>query len=171
MNDALRNQTKGFSAFGIFLILLGAGLLLHHFNLIPYNGHIIIWIALACVGIFAVAQAFMYKRRGAVFFGSLIFFFSIAQIIHRFQLLPYGPWDWLAVMSAALGLAFVMLFVYEPRRFGVLVPAMFFLGYGVLYFLWWWDYLDWFDVQHYFRIYWPALLVLWGVALLFQRRR
>ncbi len=171
MNDILRTRSKGFSAFGIFLILLGAGLLLHHFNFIPYNGHVVMWIALACVGIFAVVQAFIYKRRGAAFWGSLIFFVSVAEIIHRFQWMQYGQWDWVAVLSVALGLAFFMSFLYEPRRFGVLIPALFFIGYGVLYFLWWWDYIDWFDVQHYFRIYWPALLVLWGIVLLFQKRR
>jgi uncharacterized membrane protein HdeD (DUF308 family) len=171
MNDVTRQRIKGFSVFGIFLILMGAGLLLNRFHLIPYDGHVIIWIALACVGIFAVVQAFINKRRGAVFFGSLIFFVSVAEIIHRFRWIQYGPWDWMAVFSLALGLAFVMLFLYEPRRFGSLVPALFFIGYGVLYFLWWWDYIDWFDMQYYLRTYWPVLLVLWGISLLFRKRR
>jgi uncharacterized membrane protein HdeD (DUF308 family) len=171
MNDIPRQRTKGLSAFGIFLILMGAGLLLHRFHLIPYSGTTIVWIVLACAGIVAVVQAFLYKRSGAVFFGSLIFFISVAEIIHRFQWMQYGQWDWAAVLSLALGLSFFMSFLYEPRRFGVLIPALFFIGYGVLYFLWWWDYVNWYDVQHYFRTYWPALLVLWGVSLLFHRRR
>ena len=61
-------------------------------------------------------------------------------------------------MSLIFGLSFLMLFFYDPRHIGIIIPVILFGAYGVLYYLWWYDMVDWFDVQHYVRTYWPAFL-------------
>jgi hypothetical protein len=93
------------------------------------------------------------------------------MILHRLELLNFAPWDDLATFSLALGLSFLMLFLYDPRRFGVLVPVFFFGGYGILYYLWWWDVIDWFEMKHYLHLYWPVLIIFWGLSLVFRPRR
>jgi hypothetical protein len=170
MESTLGKKLRGLSFFGIFLILLGVGLILHKLHILHYSWGIILWACLGVVGLSAVIQAFITKRRGVVFWGSLLFFVSVAMIVHRYIIFDFAPWDVPATFSLALGLSFLMLFIYEPRRFGVLVPVLFFGGYGVLYYLWWWDVIDWFEMKHYVSMYWPALVILWGLSLIFRRR-
>jgi hypothetical protein len=92
------------------------------------------------------------------------------MLIHRFELFNFAPWDVPATFSLALGFSFLMLFFYDPRRIGVLIPLLFFGGYGILYYLWWWDVIDWFEMKHYMQTYWPLLIILWGISLIFRRR-
>ena len=170
METITPKRSGRFSIFGIFLILLGAGLILSKLNLFHYKWGIILWVCLGVAGLASTVQAFITRRRGVVFWGSFLFFSSIAILVHWFELLNFAPWDVPATFTLALGLSFLMLFFYEPRRFGVLVPVLLFGGYGVLYYLWWWDVLDWFEMKYYVHTYWPVLIILWGVSLIFRRR-
>jgi hypothetical protein len=122
------------------------------------------------VGVVTVVQAFITRRRGVIFWGSLLFFVSVIMIAHRFVLIDFAPWNMPATFALALGLSFLMLFFFDPRRFGVLIPVIFFGGYGVLYYLWWWDVIDWFEMRHYVFTYWPVFVILWGLSLIFRRR-
>jgi hypothetical protein len=171
METMTRKRSKGFSMFGIFLILLGAGLILSKLNLLHYTWGIILWVCLCIAGLAATIQAFITRRRGVVFWGSFLFFSSIAMLVHRIEFLNFAPWDIPATFSLALGISFLVLFFYEPRRFGVLVPVLLFSGYGVLYYLWWWDVIDWFEMKHYVHIFWPILIILWGISLIFRRKK
>ncbi|RPI06700.1 MAG: hypothetical protein EHM64_02015 [Ignavibacteriae bacterium] len=171
METTTPKRSTGFSIFGIFLILLGAGLILSKLKLLHYQWGTILWVCLGIAGFAAAVQAFVSRRRGLAFWGSFLFFMSIAVLVHRFELLDFAPWDVPATFSLALGLSFLVLFLFEPRRFGVLVPMIFFCGYGILYYLWWWDVIDWFEMKHYVQTYWPALIILWGISLIFRPRR
>jgi hypothetical protein len=170
MEPILKKKSSDFPIFGIFLILLGAGLILNKLHVFHYSWGIILWVCLGVVGVVTVVQAFITRRRGVVFWGSLLFFVSVAMIAHRFVLVDFAPWDVPATFSLALGLSFLMLFFYDPRRFGVLILVLFFGGYGVLYYLWWWDVVDWFEMRHYVFTYWPVFVILWGLSLIFRRR-
>ena len=170
MEPTLHKKSGGLPIFGVFLILLGAGLILNKLHVFHYSWGIIFWICLSVAGVVAVVQAFITRRRGVVFWGSLLFFLSVIMIAHRFVLIDFAPWDVPATFALALGLSFLMLFFYDPRRFGVLIPVLFFGGYGVLYYLWWWDVIDWFEMRHYVFTYWPVFVILWGLSLIFRRR-
>lgn len=170
METKIDKKPREFSFFGIFLILLGAGLILHRLHILHYGWGTILWACLGVVGLASVIRAFIIRRRGVVFWGSLLFFVSVAMLAHRFVMMDFAPWDVPATFSLALGLSFLMVFLFDPRKFGTLVPMLFFGGYGVLYYLWWWDVIDWFDMKHYIGMYWPVLVILWGLSLVFQRR-
>jgi hypothetical protein len=170
MEPTLQKKSSGLPIFGVFLILLGAGFILNKLHVFHYSWGIILWVCLSVVGVVTVVQAFITRRRGVVFWGSLLFFVSVTMIAHRFVLIDFAPWDVPATFSLALGLSFLMLFFYDPRRFGVLIPVLFFGGYGVLYYLWWWDVIDWFEMRHYLFTYWPVFVILWGLSLIFRRR-
>jgi hypothetical protein len=169
MEPIVQKRPQGFSLFGIFLILLGAGLILQRLHVLHYNWTMILWMCLGIVGLAAVIQAFITRRRGVIFWGSLLFFSSIAMHVHRFVVLDSAPWDIPAIFSLAIGFSFLMLFLFDPRRIGVLIPVLLFGGYGVLYYLWWWDIIDWFEMRHYFYTYWPVIIILWGLSLIFRR--
>jgi len=171
MESMTKKNIGGFSIFGIFLIVLGVGLIMSKLHFLHYEWGSILWVCLGIAGLAAAVQAVITRKRGMVFWGSFLFFSSIAVLVHRFELLEFAPWDVPATFSLALGLSFLMLLFYEPSRFGVLVPAFFFGGYGILYYLWWWDVIDWFEMKHYAQTYWPALIILWGLSLIFRPRR
>jgi hypothetical protein len=170
MEPTLQKKSNGLSIFGVFLILLGAGFILNKLHVFHYSWGIILWICLSVVGVVSVVQAFVTRRRGVVFWGSLLFFVSVTMIARKFVLIDFAPWDVPATFSLALGLSFLMLFFYDPRRFGILIPVLFFGGYGALYYLWWWDVIDWFEMKHYVSTYWPVFIILWGLSLIFRRR-
>ncbi len=169
MGPLIQQRTQRLSFLGIFFILLGAGLVLRKLHVLHFNWTMILWMCLGVAGLAAVIQAFITRRRGVVFGGSLLFFSSIAVLVHRFAVLDSAPWDIPAIFSLAVGFSFFMVFVFDPRRIGVLIPIFLFGGYGVLYYLWWWDIIDWFEMRHYISTYWPVVIILWGLSLIFRR--
>jgi hypothetical protein len=171
MDQIKEKKPLPISFIGIFLILIGAGLLLQRTHILPHRWSTVLWGAFGILGLIAVVHAFLERSRGKVFWGSLLFFVSTAVLVHRYSLLEFEPWDVPATISLAVGLSFLMLFLFDPRHIGVLVPLIFFGGYGVLYYLWWWDIINWFDMKYYIRTYWPTLIILWGLSLLVQRRK
>jgi len=171
MELGVQKKSKELSIVGIFLILFGIGLLLRKLHVFQHQWTTILWLCLGVAGLLVVIQAFIIRRRGVVFWGSLLFFSSIAVLVHRFAVLQTVPWDLPATISLAVGFSFLMVFLYDPRSVGTLIPVLFFSGYGILYYLWWWDIIDWFDVKYYIFTYWPVLIILWGLSLILRRWR
>jgi hypothetical protein len=169
MEPIVQKPNRGVSIVGIVLIVFGVGLFLRRLEVLHYRWGVLFWAALAIAGFAAVVQAFISKRRGVVFWGSLLFFVSVSAVLSKLSLFGYAPWDVPAIGSLALGFSFLILFLFDPRQFGVLVPTLLFGGYGVLYFLWWWDILDWYQMKHVLFTYWPVIIILWGLSLLFRR--
>lgn len=158
------------SIFGILLIVLGSILLLDRLEVISFGWGRIFWMFLGIWGAVLAVQGFTMKRRGRIFWGSLLFFFGIFFSLDAWNLIWLTDELGFAGMSLALGLAFVMLYVFEPRNVGVLVPAVLFVGFGAVMILVEYTYLDWWEVRRAIRDYWPVVLILWGLAILLKRR-
>ncbi len=164
------NQTAKFPLLGVVLILFGGLLLLNNLGVLYLERGKILWLGGAIVGGIIVIDSFIHKHRDRVFWGSVLFFASVMFSIEKWRVIePYGSY-WIPAMSTAVGLAFLMLFFYEPRDVAILIPAFLFTGFGVVWMLVDLEILDWFDVRHYIRNYWPVALILWGVAILLRRR-
>ncbi len=155
---------------GILLILFGAMLLLDRLDVIYFGWGRIFWMFVGIYGAVIAVEGFSRKKQGRVFWGSLLFFAGVFYSLEAFDLVWWMDYYWVAAASLALGLAFFMLFVFEPRNFGVLVPTLLFGGFGAMVYLAEHKYLDWWEVRHYIRDYWPLLLILWGLAIVFKRR-
>jgi hypothetical protein len=158
------------TVFGIFLIALGSVLLLDRFEIIYFGWGRIFWMFLGIWGAVLAVQGFSMKRRGRTFWGSLLFFFGIFFSLDAWDLIWLTDELGFGGMSLALGLAFVMLYVFEPRNVGVLAPAVLFVGFGAAMILVEYNYLDWWEVRRAIRDYWPVALILWGVAILLKRK-
>lgn len=158
------------SVFGIFLIVLGSVLLLDRLGVISFGWGRIFWLFLGIWGAVLALQGFTMKRRGRIFWGSLLFFLGILFSLDAWDLIWLTDELGVGGMSLALGLAFVMLYVFEPRNLGVLAPAVLFVGFGAAMILVEYGYLDWWEVRRTIRHYWPVVLILWGAAILLKRR-
>jgi hypothetical protein len=158
------------SVIGTALILIGTALLLDQIGLMYFSWKKVFWIFGLAVGVALALQGFILEKRRRVFWGSLLFFVSLHYILWSWGLVDRDYLLWLPSMCVALGLAYFVLYLYEPTNFTLLLPSSIFIGIGVVSVLWWWEYLEWFEVEDALRTYWPLALVAWGVALLVRRR-
>lgn len=171
MNNANSFRAKNVSIIGIVFLVVGIVLLLSKLHILPFQWSFVVWGGIGLYGMGVTILAFPQQRRGAVFFGSFLFFLSVGVLLHKTQMVVSTmPWNFVATGSLALGFAFVMTYLLDIRRIGMLVPALFFGSYGVLYYLWEYDVLEWEEVLSLVRTYWPVLLILWGLSLILRRR-
>ena len=170
--ETVQVQTRkaGFSPFGPFLILLGVGLLLSRLAIVSYSRGDIFWFAIAAFGLSLVLNGALRRTRGGVFFGSFLFFLGALVVARRWLPWDFMPFDWPANVMLILGASFLVLWLFDPRRIGLLAPVLFFGGLGALYYLWWLDVLDGFAVRYYIKTYWPVLIILMGLGFLLKRR-
>jgi hypothetical protein len=155
---------------GIFLIVLGSLMLLDRLDVVYLGWGRILWLVGAAAGAAFAVEGFVTKRQARVFWGSFLFYASALFLARLWRLIDFWGIPWVAFLSLALGLAFFMLFVYDPRNVGILIPALIFGGFGATVFLVEWDYLDWWDVRYYIRNYWPVLLILLGFGIILKRK-
>ncbi len=158
--------SRHFSPLGLFLVLLGAGLLFVRVGVMHLRAADIWWATIGILGLTLLGTAVFTGKRGGAFWGSVLLFLSTAVFLRKSDLLDPMPWDWPATIALVLGLSFLVLYFFDPRRVGLLVPAVIFGGLGTLYYLWWWDVMDWYQVRYYVQTYWPVLLILWGLGVL-----
>jgi hypothetical protein len=166
----VQSRRAGFSPFGFFLVLLGVGLLLSRLSIVPYSWGDILWFALAAFGLSLVFNAAMRRKRGGVFTGSMLFFLGALVIARRWLPWEFMPFDWPANIMLLIGASFFVLWLFDPRRLGLLVPVIIFAGIGATYYLWWMDLVDGYTIRHYVRTYWPVLVILMGLGFILKRR-
>lgn len=171
MNQLQHNKSKGLPIFPVFLIFLGVGLLLNRLSFLQYNWKTIFWICLCAVSLVGLIQALYLHKRNSVFWSSFIFFLSAVIVIHRLQILDLDFWNFPATASLILGLSFLVLYLSEPKMFGNFILFLLFGSYGILYYLWWWNIIYWYDFKHLLKTYWPVLIILWGISLMFRRSK
>jgi hypothetical protein len=158
------------TVIGVGLIILGAVLLLNKIGVMYFSWKRILWLFGMIAGGGLVVQGFVRHQRGKVFWGSFLFFVSLYYTLWTWWIIDHDYLLWLPSMSIAFGLSFLVLFAYEPKNVTELIPASIFVGMGMIGILWWWEYLEWFEVEDAVRTYWPLLLVALGLALMFRRR-
>ncbi|MGB2869336.1 MAG: hypothetical protein WBD36_12855 [Bacteroidota bacterium] len=159
-----------FSVAGVLLILVGVLLILSRVHVLHLGWGNLIWTFLLVYAVVVVVRGFARRRAAAVFFGSLLFFVSLHAVLQLWGVALFGFAEWIPNIALALGLSFLVLYILEPRNVGLLIPFILFAGFGAVYYLWWWDMVDLFDVKQYAATYWPLLLVLFGISVMLKKR-
>lgn len=165
------DKQRAFSPFGFFLVLLGAGLLLSRLQVIPFRWSEVVWMGIAAFGLALVVRAIVVRQRKGVFIGSFLAFFSSVILLRRWDVIDPFPVHWPADLLLILAASFLILYFFDIRRVGILIPVFIFGGLGVLYYLWWMDLMDLYDVRMCIRTYWPVALILLGVGVMLKRGR
>ena len=155
---------------GILFIVLGSALLLDRLDVMSLRWGRVFWALVTVFGGVLVVLAFVNRIRRNLMWGNLFLFFGGVVALYQWHVIPREDFYFLPMMSIAFGLSFLMTFLYEPRNLPLLIPAIVFVGFGVVFYLWWWEYLDWFDFRYYARTYWPVLLIALGAAIALRRR-
>ncbi len=169
--EPIAGQAKReFSPFGIFLILLGAGLLLSRLNFVPWCWSDAVWVAVAAFGLALIVRAVFQPTRKSVFLGAFLFLLGLMILAHKWHWMDSVPLQLPADILLVIGGSFQIQYFFEPRRVGLLAGVVFFGGLGALYYLWWLDVIHMWDVRMYVKTYWPVLVILVGVGVMLKRR-
>lgn len=170
MSEEIRSREPRAVIIGSLLILIGITLLLDRLNVFYFRWDRLFWLMTLFLGGFFAVDGFLRKRRGRVFWGSMLFFISVYYVLLQWRLIDRYDFYTLPVILIALGFSFVSLYLYEPREVALLIPAILFVGTGTAAILWWWEVLEWYEIRHAIRVYWPLLFVVWGIALIVKRK-
>jgi hypothetical protein len=165
----MNGNVKKISWFGIVLIVLGLFMLLDRFDLIQFHFSSVIWPLMMLLGIMAVARGFNQNRRGKIFWGTTLFLYSLFFLLKSIDYFEiYGQTIFPATFLI-FGIAFFMLYINNLKDWPFLIPTVLLTGIGGAFLLSEYGYLYRWDVIDVVRTYWPVILILTGLGLLFRR--
>jgi hypothetical protein len=164
-------KRKSFPIFGILLIVIGSSILLDRLYIIHFGWYRIWPTLLAVLGLWMVINSFIYEKRGKIFGGTFIFLLGVLFVLKNFNII-YMRYDifWPALFLI-LGLSFLMLFIFEPKDWGVLIPSIIFIGFGLFVIFTRLGYFYYWEIWDLIGMYWPVILIIIGVSMLLTKKK
>jgi len=168
----MENVSKGkpFPLFGVLLVIIGIGLLFDRLNIMHFSWNKVWQFALVLVGIWMVVSAFIYNQRGKIFGGTFLFLLGLLFIMQSYDFIYMRHDIFWPSLLLILGFSFLMLFVFEPKDWGVIIPAIIFIGFGLFVIFARLGYIFFWDVWDFIGVYWPLILVIIGISILFSKK-
>lgn len=161
------NEVKKRRSFvpALFLILVGLIFLLPTLHLLKWSN---VWpLLLVVVGLLFFFSAFGAYDKGAVFPGTILIFLGAFFFVWMHYNLRWNIDEVLPVFPLIVGLAFFVLFVFNPRDWGVLIPAAILVFISSVFFADNFDIFPW-SAWEVIGKTWPAVLILIGVLILIR---
>ncbi len=148
------------------LIITGLVLLLKQFNLLHLTRAHWAILGSGALAVFLLRRAFMSEKHkgllGGVFFSGT----AVGLLLMDNGLLPISNETGFGMILISLGLANFVYFYFTRLHSSSLVFGSVYSAAGTLMMLSYFQYIDWWNVTYLIGLYWPALLILFGVALL-----
>ena len=163
-----RTKRKGGLFTALFLIFVGVVFLLSSFDLFSWGDT---WpLFLIGIGLLLFFSAFGKRDKGAVFPGTILILVGLFFFLWRNYYLPWYMDEVWPVFPLIVGIAFFVLFLLNPRDWGVLIPAAILLFVSAVFFLNNFGALPW-SVWGVFGRAWPIVLIVIGVFILLGHAR
>jgi len=151
---------------GWILLLVGGFLLLTHWYPITLNWTtllMILGIGLFLIGVF-------HRDHGAVFPGTFLFLLGLLFYLRENYILITSWWNVWPLIILSIGVAFLILYIFEPDRKGVLFPGVILIAIGLIFLfvpwsLCWWEFIYWIGKL------WPLILIVVGLHLILKSVR
>jgi len=151
---------------GIILILMGGLLLLDKLGYYRLRWSTIYPLILLLLGVMFFSWVWRRGDKGAVFPGTILFLLGLFFFFRNSGLLPlYYLWEFWPVFLIIVGLAFVVLFIFKPHDWGVLVPGGILLFFGTVFLLNNIYYLPW-RTRELVGTFWPVILIIIGIGII-----
>lgn len=166
--DAMKRQ---FSWLGGGLILFGTLMLLRKFHLIHLQFSQIVFGFMILWGLVQVGRGFAAAIGGKVFWGTILFLFGVFFFLKQIDSLDIGGHMVVPSAFLILGIAFFMMWMNNVRDWYLIAPALFFGGVGVAFMASELGYLSYWDVWEMLHRYWPVVIIMIGLAIMFKRNR
>ena len=155
----------------IALITIGVFLLLNQFNMLHLKRAQWVMTGSAALGIFMLRRAFLSEQYkgllGGVFFAGT----AIGLFLMDNGILPISNQTGFGMILLSLGLANLVYFAFTRLHTSSIVFGMIYSGAGSVLMLRYYQYIDWWSVADIVELYWPGLLILFGLALLIDGMR
>jgi hypothetical protein len=164
-------KRRQFPIFGILLILVGFGILFDKLNLLYFSWNKFWQFVLILIGIWMVLSAFLYNQRGKIFGGTFLFLLGLLFLLQSYSVIMMQHDIFWPALLLILGLSFFMLFVFEPRDWGVLIPSVIFVGFGLFVIFTRLGYIFYWQVWDILSVYWPVVFIIVGLSMLLTRKR
>ncbi len=111
------------------------------------------------------------RDHGAVFPGTFLFLTGLFFVLkdHRYILLPW--WDLWVLIILALGISFVVHFLFDPERKGRLLPGVVLITAAFIFLYSPWTITDFFQAVFWLWHLWPLALIILGIHLIVKAVR
>ncbi|MBU1652657.1 hypothetical protein KKA00_10585 [bacterium] len=151
--------------FGWVLLILGIVLILNHW----YRWHIEWTTILMILGAGIFLAGVINKDRGAVFPGTFFFLLGLFFYFKEHHIFIAPWWDFWPFILMALGIAFVVQFLFDPLRKGGLVPGVILIAiaFWFLFSPWGWENIV-FGIAWFGNVWFPALMIICGIYIIIQ---
>ncbi len=162
-------KRKGFPLLPILLILVGAAMLLDRTRVLTFGWWTILWALIAILGLYKMSRAFQFPVEGGMVWGTTLFFVGLYTVLEDFGVAVLPGGTQFPALLAVVGFGFLLALLRQPREWHLAIPAAVLLGIGAVMIMGEMQYLGHWVVLDTVRQWWPAALVLFGVALILNR--
>lgn len=152
----------------LFLIFIGAFFLLRSFHVFYWHD---MWpLFLIGVGGILCFSAFGKRDKGAVFPGTILILVGAFFFLWKHYYLPWYMDEMWPVFPFIVGFAFFILFLFNPRDWGVLIPAAILIFISAIFFADNTGFFPW-SAWHIIGQTWPVILIVIGIIILVSHGR
>ena len=152
------------------LIVVGATMLLDRLGVISLGWPVALWGLIALFGAERVFTGFSTRRRGRVFWGSLLFLFGFSRVLYRLDLVEIDHYLFFPVLMLIIGLSVLAMYITSPKEWHLLILSLICLGFGGTLILGEYGYFDRWELMWTIRQYWPVALIVFGASMLLRKR-
>ncbi|RMH62017.1 MAG: hypothetical protein D6677_10785 [Calditrichaeota bacterium] len=152
--------------FPLALILTGLFLLLMQFRIVSLNRPLWFIIGSALLGLFLLQRSIDSKHKKGLLGGSFFMLIATGLSFMQFGLLPISDEIGFGMLFVALGLANFIYFIFTRLRLSGLVYGLLYTSIGTLAVAGYYYNIDWWVMSEWVELYWPVVLILFGLALL-----
>ena len=156
------------SLIGVGLIVAGAFMLLARIHVLYFNWHILFWAVVALLGLYKLVDGFLHHGRG-VFFGTGVAAVGTYEVLKHYEFVYIPSYLVFPSLIILAGVGFLLTFAAVPRRWHLIIPSVTLIGLGAVLLLAEEGYFSRWEVIDSVHTWWPAALILFGVALLLNR--
>jgi len=157
------------SWLGVVLIIIGIVMLLDKLDVINVDFGTILWPLLMLVGVIVVARGFSDNRRGKIYWGTVLFLYALFFLLKSIDYFEIYSQTFFPASFLIFGIAFLMMYLNNFKDWPLLIPALVLIALGCVFILTEYGIIYRWDVWNFISVYWPVILILFGIAILLKR--
>lgn len=151
---------------GIILIVIGAALILHRYDL--FDSHYLKSFGFFAFGVLFLIQGVVRSSSIRVYFSTVITLIGLYYILDMLNILEAYRELNISVYTIIFGLAFYPLFFLNHRRWNYLLFGNLVTLVGLIFLLWHFEVIDSRYLIDIVDKYWPVVVILAGFILLYS---